>query len=175
MMKLRNFRTFAALLMPCLFIFWFVAWNLLNKSAPAYVFKVNIPKPFNADYSNEELWEYVESGNEIPFDEFKRRNLGIPNYDRFLYVSLEKNGSLRINNQNFGNLENTDQLSNKLSEVFREREEMKVLDENTNKVVKDVIVRASRSDKYANVVKVIDAVKISGTDPIILQIDGLPK
>ncbi|MCD9186187.1 MAG: hypothetical protein LUM44_07125 [Pyrinomonadaceae bacterium] len=161
--------------MTFLFLICFVAWNIVNKKPSVYVFKVNIPKAFNANYSDEELWEYVESGNEIPIDEFKKRNLGIPNYDRFLYVSLEKDGSLKINDQSFGNLENTDQLSNKLSEFFREREEMNVFDENTNNVVKDVIVKTSSSEKYENVVKVIDAVKIGGADPIILQIDGLSK
>lgn len=90
-------------------------------------------------------------------------------------LSAEQDGSIKINNQNFGNLENTDQLSNKLSEVFREREKMNVLDEYTNKVVKGVIVRGSRSEKYKDVVEVIHGVKISGADPMILQIDDLPE
>ena len=62
-----------------------------------------------------------------------------------------------------------------LKEIFTYREKSGVFEENSNKVVKAVIVKVPRSVKYGNVLKIIDAVKSSGADPTVLQIDDLPQ
>ncbi len=101
----------------------------------------------------------------------------------FLVVSLNKDSTLKLNTESgFGNVQETDLLTKKLSEIFKERTENRVYSENllsrndlTNeeKIEKTVFIKAPRSIDYGSVVKVIDAVKISGAEPISLQIDDL--
>jgi biopolymer transport protein ExbD len=172
-MQLRNFRTFLVFCAALLFVFYFTLWKFSEK--PAHSFKVNLPKNFNPNFSNAEPWEYVESGNLIPTAEFNKRNLPIPNYDKFLTVSVEKDKKLKINFQGIGTLENTTPLSERRTQVFTERTENKVFEPNSNKVVRAVIVKAPRSCRYGDVAKLVDAVKSSGADPIVLQIDDLPQ
>ena len=172
-MKLRNFRTFLVLSATLLFVIYFALWKFSEK--PVYSIKVNLPKAFNTNFTDGELWEYVESGHEIPFVEFNKRNMPIPHYHKFLYISLEKNKKLKINSQAFGSLEDPTPLTEILRKTFYEREENKVFESNSNKVAKAVIIKAPRSAKYGEVAKIIDAVKSSGADPIILQIDDLPE
>lgn len=174
-MKLRNFRTFSALLMSLLFVCYFTVWAVLNESNHIYILKVNIPKAFNPNYTDAELWEYVESGNSMPISELEKRNLPIPYYHKFLFISLEKDKKLKINMQEFGDLEDTTPLTQKLTEIFRERETECVYEPNSTEILKAVRIRAPRSVNYSDVVKVIDAVKISGANPIVLQIDDLPQ
>lgn len=172
-MKLRNFRIFLALSATLLFVVYFTLWKFSEK--PVYSIKVNIPKAFNPNFSDGELWEYIESGNSLPIAEMNKRNMPIPNYDKFLFISLENDRKLKINMQEFGNLEDTKPLTKILYRNFIEREENKVFEPNSNKILKAVIIKAPRSSKYGDVAKVIDAVKLSGADPIILQIDDLPE
>ena len=109
----------------------------------------------------------------MPLADLQKRALILPNGDAFLVVSLEKDGKLKINQEFYGTLENTTNLLEKLTQIFTQRENLGVFEENSNKVVKAVIVKAPRSEKYGNVVKIIDVVKSSGADPIVLQIDDL--
>lgn len=172
-MKLRNFRTFLVLCATLLFVVYFVLWKFSEK--PVFSIKVNLPKAFNSNFTDAELWDYVDSGNSLPISEMKKRNMPIPHYHKFLYISLEKDKKLKINMQNYGDLENTTPLTNILSKTFTEREEAKVFEPNSNKIIKAVIIKAPHSAKYGDVAKVVDAVKSSGADPIILQIDDLPE
>ena len=72
-----------------------------------------------------------------------------------------------------GNVSDTNNLTNKLTEIFKERENNGVFREGTNEVEKTVFVKASRSLKYGDFVKVIDALKLAGSQPIGIQIDDL--
>ncbi len=90
-----------------------------------------------------------------------------------LVVSIDKPERLSLNNEIIGNIGETNTLTNKLSEIFKERENNGVLREGTNEVEKTVNIRASQSLKYGDVVKVIDAVKLAGGSPIGIQIDDL--
>jgi biopolymer transport protein ExbD len=104
--------------------------------------------------------------------------------DKSLVVALESDLSLRLNDEkNLGTVENTEKLVEKLKTVFRERKENGVFSENAisdnnlssdEKIEKTVFIKASRGTDYGSVAKVIDAVKLSGANPISLQIDGLP-
>lgn len=82
--------------------------------------------------------------------------------------------SVTLNNEKFGDVTNTEDLSNKLSQVFKDRESNGTFREGTNEVEKTVFVKAPRTAKYGEVVKVIDAAKTAGAQPIGLQIDDLP-
>jgi biopolymer transport protein ExbD len=46
-------------------------------------------------------------------------------------------------------------------------------EEGTNEIEKTVFVKAPKSIKYGEVVKVIDAIKLAGATPVGLQIDDL--
>lgn len=91
----------------------------------------------------------------------------------YLVVSIDKNGLLRLNNESMGDVSNTKTLIDKLTEVFKDRENNGVFREGTNEVEKTVFIKASQSLKYGDVVKVIDALKLAGTQPVGIQIDDL--
>lgn len=81
--------------------------------------------------------------------------------------------SVTLNNEKFGDVTNTEDLTNKLNQVFTERTNNGTFREGTNEVEKTVFVKAPRSAKYGEVVRVIDAAKTAGAQPIGLQIDDL--
>lgn len=90
-----------------------------------------------------------------------------------LVVSIDKSGNLLLNMEPAGGINETEKLMNKLTEIFKEREINGVFREGTNEIEKTVFIKASKSLKYGDVVKVIDAVKLAGAQPIGLQIDDL--
>jgi biopolymer transport protein ExbD len=85
------------------------------------------------------------------------------------------NGDFKVtlNNEETGNVSNTDLLTNKLQQIFKDRENNNVLREGTNELEKTVFIKSPKSIRYGDVVKVIDAVKLAGAEPIGLQIDDL--
>ena len=94
-----------------------------------------------------------------------------------LVVALESDSSLRLNDEkNLGTAENTEKIVERLKFVFKERGENLLSGNNSTgdiKVEKTVFIKAPRGTDYGSVAKVIDAVKLSGANPISLQIDGL--
>jgi len=91
-----------------------------------------------------------------------------------LVVTVDKaDMSLQLNKEAMGNVSDPTPLINKLTAVFKERETNGVFREGTNEVEKTLFIKAPRSVKYGDVVKVIDAVKTAGAQPIGLQIDDL--
>ena len=91
-----------------------------------------------------------------------------------LIVALNSESSIRLNNlkENFGNSDNASLLTERLVQIFKEREENMAFDK-TGKIQKTVFIKAPRSLAYGHVVKIVDAVKIAGAEPISLQIDDL--
>ena len=81
--------------------------------------------------------------------------------------------AITLNNEPYGDVSDTDRLSNKLKEVFKERENTGAFREGTNEVEKTLFIKSPKSIRYGDVVKVIDAVKTAGAEPIGLQIDDL--
>lgn len=81
--------------------------------------------------------------------------------------------AVTLNNEPFGDVSNTDALTNKLRETFRDRENQGAFREGTNQVEKTLFIKSPKSVRYGEVVKVIDAVKVAGAEPIGLQIDDL--
>ncbi len=78
-----------------------------------------------------------------------------------------------LNNEAAGDVSNASDLTAKLNNIFKEREANGVLREGTNEVEKTVFIKSPRTMKYGEVVRVIDAVKQAGAQPIGLQIDDL--
>lgn len=77
-----------------------------------------------------------------------------------LVVSSSSDGTIRINRETTGD------VSARLQEIFRLREE------NANRE-RTVFIKAPTALDYGSVAKLIDAVKAGGADPISLQIDDL--
>ena len=100
----------------------------------------------------------------------------IPNPDT-LVVSIATDGSLALNNDlKYGSFADLPILISDLRKVLEMRtggglEKHQLQDGITARSL--VFVKAPKSFSYGEVVKVIDAVKIGGADPVSLQIDDL--
>ncbi|RMG00428.1 MAG: hypothetical protein D6735_13680 [Acidobacteria bacterium] len=103
----------------------------------------------------------------------QQENVNILPNPNALIVFVSKDGKLRLNRDDMGNLSNPDPLIQKLREVFNYREREGIFREGTNEVEKTVFIKAPRSIRYGDVAKVIDAVKTAGAQPVGLQIDDL--
>jgi biopolymer transport protein ExbD len=91
-----------------------------------------------------------------------------------LVVGINKaDKKLTLNTETLGDVTNTEELTNRLTAIFKEREATGAFREGTNEVEKTLFIKSPRSVKYGEVVKVIDAVKQAGAQPIGLQIDDL--
>lgn len=100
-----------------------------------------------------------------------------------LVVAINADSTLRLNTDNdVGSVQNSEKLTARLVEIFRQRKENHVYAEDKatrndlpedEKIQKTIFIKAPRSLDYGSVVKVVDAVKIAGASPISLQIDDL--
>jgi biopolymer transport protein ExbD len=91
-----------------------------------------------------------------------------------LVVAINKETkAVSLNNEPFGDVSDTDRLTNKLREVFKERENAGAFREGTNEVEKTLFIKSPKAVRYGDVVRVIDAVKTAGAEPVGLQIDDL--
>jgi biopolymer transport protein ExbD len=100
-----------------------------------------------------------------------------------LVVIIEPDKTLKLNGlTDMGTVDDHFKLSAKLASLFEERKANHVyraemitranVPEN-DRIEKTVFIRAPRSISYGEVVKVIDALKGAGADPIGLQLDSL--
>jgi biopolymer transport protein ExbD len=91
-----------------------------------------------------------------------------------LVVAINKETkAVTLNNEPAGDVSDAAALTNKLAEIFKQRANNGVFREGTNEVEKTIFIKSPTSVKYGEVVKVIDAAKIAGAQPIGLQIDDL--
>jgi biopolymer transport protein ExbD len=100
-----------------------------------------------------------------------------------LIVSLNRDSTLGLNGErDLGSVEKTEKLIERLAFIFKQRAENHAYAEakrfrtdlpENEKIEKTVFIKAPRSADYGSVVKIIDAVKIAGANPISLQIDEL--
>lgn len=99
-----------------------------------------------------------------------------------LVVTIEKDLQIKLNSSEMGSAEDLNKLTAELARIFGKRRENgafrpELIGRNDltddEKTEKTVFVRAPRSLRYGEVVKVIDAVRGSGAEPISLQIDDL--
>ncbi len=91
-----------------------------------------------------------------------------------LVVAINKaDNKITLNNEDMGNVSDASALTDKLKAVFTDRTNGGVFREGTNEVEKTLFIKSPRSVKYGDVVRVIDAAKQAGAQPIGLQIDDL--
>jgi biopolymer transport protein ExbD len=99
-----------------------------------------------------------------------------------LVVTIGQDLQLKLNQDSMGSVNDPSALAQKLQSTFQLRKEQhayKVGMEGLNlpedqKIEKTVFVKAPRALSYGNVVKVIDAIKGAGANPVGLQVDDLP-
>ena len=101
-------------------------------------------------------------------------NESIEPHTHTLIVAVNSDYALSLNNEEItGDIENSLALTEKLSEIFRERENNHAFDESGVKIQKTVFIKAPKNLSYGKVVSLVDAVKSAGAEPISLQIDDL--
>ncbi|HEY0426639.1 MAG TPA: biopolymer transporter ExbD [Pyrinomonadaceae bacterium] len=86
-----------------------------------------------------------------------------------LVVSLQKDDKLKLNSEAIS----ADAISAKLTEIFKGRESNGVFRAGTNEIEKTVSIKSRKSDRFVDVVRVIDAVAGAGASSIYLEIDDL--
>ncbi len=96
-----------------------------------------------------------------------------PNPNTLVVAINKADMKLTLNNDPFGDVSNPEVLSQELARIFKEREANGVFRDGTNEVEKTIFIKSPRSVRYGDVVKVIDAAKVAGAQPIGLQIDDL--
>jgi biopolymer transport protein ExbD len=101
-----------------------------------------------------------------------------------LVVSIAPDLSIKLNQDAMGSVNDTGPLSQKLTLVFKQRKEQRAYKvgmetrselPEEERIEKTVFVKAPRTAKYGDVVKVIDAIKGAGASPVGLQVDDLPQ
>ena len=132
---------------------------------------VKVPPFYNEKLSQEEnFWRFqkflfpqIEIPNPIP--------KGLPNDNSLLFVLMDEKGKLTLNSQDAGNVSETRFLTDRLSALFQESEKAGAYEPGNWKIVKAVGIKTAHSIKYGDFIKVVDAVKQSGADPIVLLFD----
>lgn len=101
-----------------------------------------------------------------------------------LVVSIAPDLQLKLNQDAMGSVNDTAALSVRLQQVFQQRKELRAYKPGMEtrsdlpedeRIEKTVFVKAPRSLHYGEVVKVIDAIKGAGANPVGLQVDDLPQ
>lgn len=89
-----------------------------------------------------------------------------------LVAAVNDDHRVTLNNEEMGTIANTSNLQNKLTEVFKARENNGVFRAGTNEIEKTVFVKVVSSTKYGDLIKLLDAVRGAGAEPIGIQIDN---
>jgi biopolymer transport protein ExbD len=101
-----------------------------------------------------------------------------------LVVSIASDLSIKLNENSVGSVNDVAPLAQRLALVFAQRKEQRAYKigmetrtdlKEDDRIEKTVFVKAPRSLKYGDVVKVIDAIKGAGANPVGLQVDDLPQ
>jgi biopolymer transport protein ExbD len=89
-------------------------------------------------------------------------------------VAINKSDrKITLNNEPMGDVSDAAPLTERLLSEFKLREANGAFREGTNEVEKTLFIKSPRSVRYGDVVRVIDAAKQAGAQPIGLQIDDL--
>ena len=91
-----------------------------------------------------------------------------------LVVAISRDDrKISLNNDPTGSVDDPSALTTTLAGIFKTRENNGVFREGTNQVEKTLFIKSPKSVRYGDVVKVIDAAKQAGAEPIGLQVDDL--
>jgi biopolymer transport protein ExbD len=100
-----------------------------------------------------------------------------------LVVSIWIDLQLKLNWDAMGSVNDPSGLTARLAQTFQKRKELHVYKPGMEtradvpedeRVEKTVVIKASRACRYGDVIKIIDAVKGTGANSIVLQVDDLP-
>jgi biopolymer transport protein ExbD len=111
----------------------------------------------------------------VPAEPKDQNNQNVTPNPLTLVVSID-NASKKVSlnqKEDGGDVNDASLLTNKLTQIFKDREANGVFREGTNEVEKTVFIKAPKNINYGSVVRVIDAVKQAGAEPVGLQIDEL--
>ena len=101
-----------------------------------------------------------------------------------LVVSIASDLSMKLNQDSLGSVNDPSPLAQKLALTFKQRKDQRAYKvgmetrtdlKEDDRIEKTVFVKAPRSLHYGDVVKVIDAIKGAGANPVGLQVDDLPQ
>ena len=110
----------------------------------------------------------------VPAEPKDQQQLDVKPNPLTLVVSINRDDrKIALNNDSAGSVDDPSPLTTKLAEIFKARENNGVFREGTNQVEKTLFIKSPKSVRYGDVVKVIDAAKQAGAEPIGLQIDDL--
>jgi biopolymer transport protein ExbD len=110
----------------------------------------------------------------VPAEPKDQQNQDVKPNPLTLVVAISRDDrKIALNNDGAGTVDDPSPLTAKLAEIFKARENNGVFREGTNQVEKTIFIKSPKSVRYGDVVKVIDAAKQAGAEPIGLQIDDL--
>jgi biopolymer transport protein ExbD len=110
----------------------------------------------------------------VPAEPKDQQNVDVKPNPLTLVVAINRNTrQLTLNNEPVGTVDEPEPLTDRLSAIFKDREQNDVRSDVTNQIEKTLFIKSPTSIKYGDVVRVIDAVKAAGAQPIGLQIDDL--
>ncbi len=101
-----------------------------------------------------------------------------------LVISISNDLQIKLNQDSMGSVNDTAFLSQRLAQVFQQRKEQRAYKPGMetradvpeqDRIEKTVFIKAPRGLRYEEVVKVIDAIKGAGANPVGLQVDDLPQ
>jgi hypothetical protein len=172
-MKLFKLRTNILLFLTIITFTFFSAWYF-SKEPDSQVFRVKASKEFNKNFTRQEFIDFAKAGNTYPSMFTMKKGFVSPYFLQDLHVRINSNGHIKLNQNDVGTLADFNDLRLVLAAQFWHRTKNKDFKEGTNEIYKRVFVAASSSIEYEKVIKVIDALKETGAEPIVLQIDDLP-
>jgi biopolymer transport protein ExbD len=91
-----------------------------------------------------------------------------------LEVVIDAAGKVTLNLEPVGTTDDTRPLMKRLKRIFARRKQNRVYEpggEEEMRIARSVLIRAPKTTRYVAVVRVVDAVKAAGGDPIGLQVD----
>lgn len=110
----------------------------------------------------------------VPAEPKDQQNQDVTPNPLTLVISVDNTSKkVTLNKEDAGDVGDASLLTTKLTTIFRDRETNGVFRPNTNEVEKTVFIKAPKNLNYGSVVRVIDAAKQAGAEPVGLQIDEL--
>jgi biopolymer transport protein ExbD len=110
----------------------------------------------------------------VPAEPKEQQNIEVKPNPLTLVVAINaQTKGVTLNNESAGDVTDASALTERLRGIFKDREAQGTFREGTNEVEKTIFIKSPTSVRYGDVVKVIDAAKLAGAQPIGLQIDDL--
>ncbi len=110
----------------------------------------------------------------VPAEPKDEQNVDVKPNPLTLVVSIDKaTKAVRLNQDSMGDSSDTKPLTDRLTEIFKDRTNQGAFRTGTNEIEKTVFIKAPKTIPYGDVVKLIDGAKMAGAQPIGLQIDDL--